>query len=275
MTETGRALSDPSLILDSVTKEYLARGRLVTALRDLALTIPERSFFTIVGPSGCGKSTILNLVAGLERQSAGSIMFRGQPVTAGDRRIGYVTQQDNLFPWRTLRQNIVFPLEIAGMSNRQAMEQVRHWIDKVGLAGFDDAYPHELSGGMRQRANIARTLIYKPELIMMDEPFGPLDAQTRLQLQQELQRIWDETKVSVLFITHDLAEAIAMSTKVAIMSARPGRITEVRDVTLEHPRDLPRMHDNPDYRRMYDDLWETLRSVVEAAQQQAVGGAGA
>jgi NitT/TauT family transport system ATP-binding protein len=270
MMENGPAPAEPSLILESVTKEFLARGRLITAIRDVTLTVPERSFFTIVGPSGCGKSTILNLIAGLERRSSGSILFRGQAVSTGDRRIGYVTQQDNLFPWRTLMQNIVFPLEIAGVPSRDAADQARHWINKVGLSGFDDAYPHELSGGMRQRANIARTLIYKPDLIMMDEPFGPLDAQTRLQLQQELQRIWDETKVSVLFITHDLAEAIALSTKVAIMSARPGTITEVRDVTLGHPRDLPRMHDNPEYRRMYDDLWETLRSVVEAAQQQTV-----
>jgi NitT/TauT family transport system ATP-binding protein len=257
----------PLLALTSVTKEYRARGRSVMALQDINVAIREGAFLTIVGPSGCGKSTLLNLVAGLEPVTSGEIRFRGLPVQAGDRRIGYVTQQDNLLPWRTLLQNVAFPLELTGERPAAAIDRARHWIAKVGLQGFDDAYPHELSGGMRQRANIARTLIYQPQLIMMDEPFGPLDAQTRLQLQIELLRIWAETRVSVLFITHDLTEAIALSTGVAIMSAKPGRIEAVREVTLQEPRNIARIHDDPRFRVMYDDLWDLLEVIVRDAAE--------
>ena len=263
--------SAPLLRLDAVSKRFEARGRSVLAVNDLSLSVPPESFVTIVGPSGCGKSTLLNIVAGLMRIDSGSVTFRGAPVQVGDRRIGYVTQQDNLFPWRTLRDNILFPLIFANVPRAEAEKRAAYWIDKVGLAGFENAYPHELSGGMRQRGNIARTLIYEPELIMMDEPFGPLDAQTRLQLQKELLRIWQETKVSVLFITHDLAEAIALSSEVAIMSARPGTIDAIRTVPLPYPRDIARIHDNPDYRTIYDDLWQRLERVVEAAQNGARG----
>src|SRR5882757_1509119 len=179
------------LIFDTISKDYRSRNRTVPPLRDVSLTVAPQAFVTIVGPSGCGKSTLLNLVAGLDHATSGTILFHGATVRKGDRRIGYVTQQDNLFPWRTLRDNIRFPLEVTNQPRREALERVSYWIDKVGLTGFDEAFPHELSGGMRQRANIARTLIYEPELIMMDEPFGPLDAQTRLELQGELLRIWE------------------------------------------------------------------------------------
>jgi NitT/TauT family transport system ATP-binding protein len=260
-----RAEPPPLLTLTAVSKEYVARGRTVIALKDIHVELGEGAFLTIVGPSGCGKSTLLNLVAGLEPVSHGEIRFRGLSIRPGDRRIGYVTQQDNLLPWRTLLQNVTFPLELVGEQPAVAVDRARHWIAKVGLEGFDDAYPHELSGGMRQRANIARTLIYEPQLIMMDEPFGPLDAQTRLQLQIELLRIWAETGVSVLFITHDLAEAIALSTRVAIMSAKPGRIEAVREVTLQEPRNIARIHDDPQFRVMYDDLWDMLEVIVRDA----------
>ncbi|HTN61192.1 MAG TPA: ABC transporter ATP-binding protein, partial [Devosia sp.] len=213
MTET------PLLSFTAVNKVFQARGRSVSALEDINIDMHDGDFLTIVGPSGCGKSTLLNLVAGLESISSGSVKFLGQPVQAGDRRIGYVTQQDNLFPWLTLVDNVAFPLEIEGIGRAERHGRAREWIEKFGLAGFESAYPHELSGGMRQRANIARTLIYQPRLVMMDEPFGPLDAQTRLQLQGELLRIWEETGTSVLFITHDLAEAIALSRRVVVMSA--------------------------------------------------------
>jgi ABC-type nitrate/sulfonate/bicarbonate transport system ATPase subunit len=266
-------LAPPLLVLDAVSKRYQARGRSVLALDNVSLTVNDGAFVTIVGPSGCGKSTLLNLISGLERIDTGAIRFRGAPVRTGDRRIGYVTQQDNLFPWRTLRDNIVFPLTLASVPPQEAARRAAYWIEKVGLAGFEDAYPHELSGGMRQRGNIARTLIYQPDLIMMDEPFGPLDAQTRLQLQKELLRIWQETKVSVLFITHDLAEAVALSSEVAIMSARPGKIEAIRDVPLSYPRDIARLHDNSSYRTIYDDLWERLERVVDAAQERQRGDA--
>lgn len=261
----GHVQAAAVLTLDSVSKSFQSRGRTVEAIKDIGLTVGTGEFVTIVGPSGCGKSTILNLVAGLDSQTAGTITFKGKAVRAGDRRVGYVTQQDNLFPWRTLRNNIAFPLEVVGAGRAVIAERVQHWIDKVGLSSFEEAFPHELSGGMRQRANIARTLIYEPELIMMDEPFGPLDAQTRLQLQLELLRIWEESRVSVLFITHDLTEAVALSSRVAIMSARPGRIAKWRDVTLRYPRNIAQIHDDAHYREIYDDLWHTLARMVGQA----------
>jgi len=261
--------ASPLLALKKVGKTYKARDREVTALEDISFEVADRDFLTIVGPSGCGKSTLLNLVAGLESATTGSIEFLGQPVTkAGDRRIGYVTQQDNLFPWRQLLDNVALPLELAGMGKAERRDRARHWIEKFGLAGVEKAYPHELSGGMRQRANIARTLIYEPRLVMMDEPFGPLDAQTRLQLQSELLRIWSETGTSVLFITHDLAEAIALSQRVVVMSARPGRFEVVRDVTLAEPRNIARIHDDPGFRTAYDELWDKLEDVVQRGTPQ-------
>jgi NitT/TauT family transport system ATP-binding protein len=267
--EIGKVSSSALLALDRVGKTYKARDREVTALEDISFEVAERDFLTIVGPSGCGKSTLLNLVAGLESATTGSLSFLGQPITkAGDRRIGYVTQQDNLFPWRQLVDNVALPLELAGMAKAERRDRARHWIDKFGLAGFEQAYPHELSGGMRQRANIARTLIYEPKLVMMDEPFGPLDAQTRLQLQSELLRIWSETGTSVLFITHDLAEAIALSQRVVVMSARPGRFETIRDITLNEPRNIARIHDDPGFRAAYDELWEQLEDVVHRASTQ-------
>jgi NitT/TauT family transport system ATP-binding protein len=263
------------LTLQGVGKDFI-RGRTRTkALEDITFTVGPRRFVTIVGPSGCGKSTLLNLIAGLDAPSRGTIRFHDQPVALGNRRIGYVTQQDNLFPWRTLRDNLLFPLEIGGMAGSEARVRAGRWIDKVGLSGFEDAYPHELSGGMRQRGNIARTLIYEPELIMMDEPFGPLDAQTRLQLQSELLKIWEETGVSVLFITHDLAEAVALSTDVLIMSKRPGRIEKVCAVDLKRPRDISRIHDDAQYRALYDTLWEALRDIVQDADGAVQKGGGA
>ena len=261
------------LRLADVSKAYRRQRMSVQALQGISFDVAAAQFVTIVGPSGCGKSTLLNLVAGLEAPNSGTISFFDQPVRLGDRRIGYVTQQDNLFPWRTLRDNLVFPLELAGTPKSEARDRAAHWIEKVGLSGFAQAYPHELSGGMRQRGNIARTLIYEPELIMMDEPFGPLDAQTRLQLQTELLRIWEETRVSVLFITHDLAEAIALSTKVIIMSRRPGRIDRTCDVDLERPRDVSRLHDNPLYRELYDMLWNTLSDIMQGTDAPTAAGA--
>jgi NitT/TauT family transport system ATP-binding protein len=257
------------LRLSAVTKTFEARGRSIVAVEDVNLDVPPQGFVTVVGPSGCGKSTLLNLVSGLESATSGEITFKGKPITPGDRKVGYVTQQDNLFPWRHLVDNIAFPLEVSGVQGAEAKKRARHWIEKVGLAGFEESYPYEMSGGMRQRANIARTLIYEPELIMMDEPFGPLDAQTRLQLQTELLRIWKDTRVSVLFITHDLSEAVALSSQVVIMSARPGRIEKICDIDLPYPRNIGRIHDNENYRRIYDELWDTLERVVRDAQAPA------
>lgn len=252
----------PMLSFRDVSKSYHARGRVVNALKHISFDVLEGDFLTVVGPSGCGKSTLLNLITCLEAPTQGTISFLGDGVKPGDRRIGYVTQQDNLLPWRTLVSNIAFPLEIAGVAVREREDRAKIWIEKLGLRGFENSYPHELSGGMRQRANIARTLIYSPRLVMMDEPFGPLDAQTRLQLQTELLRIWEETNTSVLFITHDLAEAIALSRRVAVMSARPGTITSLEEIVINEPRDIAHIHDDPQFREVYDRMWTQLEAIV-------------
>jgi NitT/TauT family transport system ATP-binding protein len=245
-----------------VAKRYRGRDATVTALDLIDLTVRSGEFLTIVGPSGCGKSTLLNLISGLVSPSEGALLFNGKRVTGVSRQIGYITQSDNLFPWRSLRDNVAFPLELAGVSRAERNARADEWIERVGLGGFARAYPHELSGGMRQRGNIARTLIYEPDVILMDEPFGPLDAQTRIKLQAQLLSLWERSRGTVIFITHDLNEAIGLADRVALMSARPGRLVRVEEVSIPRPRDIYHIHDNVDFRRLYDDLWRELEAQV-------------
>ncbi len=255
-------MADAILNIRGVTRDFFSRGKLVTALGGVDLEIPEGEFLTIVGPSGCGKSTLLNLIAGLMPSREGSIWYRGREVRGVNTAIGYITQQDNLYPWRTLRDNVAFPLEIQRVPSEERRRRAAALIAKVGLAGFEEHYPYELSGGMRQRANIIRTLIYDPQVILMDEPFGPLDAQTRVILQDQLLKLWLESRKTVVFITHDLVEAIALADRVAVMTARPGVIKSVNEVTIPRPRDIFHIHDNEEFRRLYDKLWEELEVEV-------------
>jgi NitT/TauT family transport system ATP-binding protein len=242
---------------------FRTKGRRVEALLETNLQVSDREFLTIVGPSGCGKSTFMNLIVGLFPPSSGEILYRGQRHNGVNRAIGYVTQADNLYPWRTLRKNIEFPLELRGVPTRQRRERSQHLIHRVGLAGFEDSYPHELSGGMRQRANIIRTLAYEPEVILMDEPFGPLDAQTRLILQNQLLELWQEERKTIIFITHDLGEAVALADRVVVMSARPGRIKTIAPVPIPRPRDLFEIHTDERFRETYRTLWVSLEEEVK------------
>jgi NitT/TauT family transport system ATP-binding protein len=246
------------LRLDGVAKKFAGRGATVDALVRTDLSIEAGEFVTIVGPSGCGKSTLLNLVSGLAPPTEGSIWLDDQRIGGIDRRVGYITQQDNLFPWRTLRDNVAFPLELAGVSAKERRAEADRWIARVGLAGFENAYPHELSGGMRQRGNIIRTLIYEPPIILMDEPFGPLDAQTRVNLQALLLSIWESQRSTVLFVTHDLTEAIGLADRVLLMSARPGRVVRNDVVKIPRPRDIFFIHQNPVFRELHDAIWNEL-----------------
>jgi NitT/TauT family transport system ATP-binding protein len=255
-------MADAVLSIQGVTRDFSSRGRVVPALGGVDLEIPEGEFLTIVGPSGCGKSTLLNIIAGLMPPGGGHLRYRGREVRGVNTEIGYVTQQDNLFPWRILRDNVAFPLEIQKVPPAERGRRADAMIAKVGLGGFEDYYPHELSGGMRQRANIIRTLIYDPQLILMDEPFGPLDAQTRVILQDQLLKLWFESRKTVVFITHDLVEAIALADRVAVMTARPGVIKSVNRVGIPRPRDIFHIHDNEAFRRLYDTLWEELEAEV-------------
>jgi len=255
-------MRDPLLSIDGVSKEFDSRGKRVLALDAVDLSLTGGEFVTIVGPSGCGKSTLLNLIVGLVRPTAGRIVFRGRPVDGITSDIGYVTQRDNLLPWRTLVDNVEVALELRGVARDERRRRALALLERVGLHGFEDHYPHELSGGMRQRANIVRTLIYDPALILMDEPFGPLDAQTRLLLQQQLLTLWSATGKTIVFITHDLVEAIALADRVVVMTARPGRIKHVAAVPIPRPRRVDEIHTSPEFQTTYERLWKELRPEV-------------
>jgi len=254
------------LSIENVRKEYQVRGKRVLALDSVDLTIAEGEFVSVVGPSGCGKSTLLNLIVGLMRSSMGRIVFRGAPIDGITTKIGYVTQKDNLLPWRTLIENVEIALEIRAIEKSARRARAQDLIDQVGLGGFEDHYPHELSGGMRQRANIIRTLIYDPELILMDEPFGPLDAQTRIVLQDQLLKLWYASKKTIVFITHDLIEAITLADRVVLMSARPGRIKSIEEIAIPRPRDVFKIHEDAQFRSAYERLWQQLRPEVTLSE---------
>jgi NitT/TauT family transport system ATP-binding protein len=253
---------NPILKLKDVRKVYFSRDRAIRALEGVSLEVGAREFLTIVGPSGCGKSTILNIVSGLMVPTAGSVELDGEALHGVTRQVGYVTQQPNLMPWRTLIDNVSFPLQVAGVARSERLDRAASLIKLVGLTGFENSFPHELSGGMRQRANIIRTLIYAPKVMLMDEPFGPLDAQTRLMLQDQLLQIWTQTGVTIIFITHDLHEAIGLSDRVVLLSTRPGRIIRTDPVRMSRPRDIFRIHDHDEFRALYDALWVELERQV-------------
>src|ERR1041384_6867581 len=255
----------PLLSLNQVRREFQVRGRQVVAVDTMDLAVEEGEFVTVVGPSGCGKSTLLNLVVGLLAPSGGQIVYRGRPVDGINTDIGYVTQKDNLLPWRTLVENVEIALEIRGVDKNERRRRALDLIGQVGLAGFEDHYPHELSGGMRQRANIIRTLIYDPELILMDVPFGPLDAQTRIVLQDQLLKLWSASKKTIVFITHDLVQAITLADRVVVMTSRPGRVKHIAAVPIPRPRDVYEIHLSAEFREVYNKLWHELRPEVTPA----------
>jgi len=247
---------------EHITKRFWSGRSEITALDDVSLRIGENEFTSIVGPSGCGKTTLLRLGAGLEEVSEGRTLFRGQVVDGINTKVGYITQDSNLYPWMTLRQNVEFPLEVQGVPRGERRSRAEEFIRMVGLEGFENHWPYQLSGGMQKRGSIIRTMVYGPSVVLMDEPFGPLDAQTRMVLQNDLLRIWEEKRQTILFITHDLTEAIALSDKVVVMSARPGTIKAVYDIPISRPRDVFQIHDQAGFTEVYGEIWKTFRSEV-------------
>ena len=245
-------------------KLFSARGNTLRAIEPLTLDIERQEFVALVGPSGCGKSTILNLIAGLLRPSEGTVTYDGVEVTRPNVPVGYLTQKDTLLPWRNVQDNVGLALELAirRTSRAAAAARVAAMIDLVGLKGFERHYPGELSGGMRKRAALARTLIYEPETLLMDEPFGALDAQLRLLMMHELQRLTQARRITVVFVTHDLGEAIALADRVVIMSARPGRIRQVREISLQRPRDIFKLRFTAEFATLYEQLWNELKDEV-------------
>jgi NitT/TauT family transport system ATP-binding protein len=229
----------PLISVSDLAKTYVTRGRAqVHALAGISLDIDPGEFVTIVGQSGCGKTTFLKILAGLISRSSGQVSLRGQPVDGPSRDIGIVFQDPVLLPWRTVLHNVLLPAEVLGLDPKSAHARAMSLLGLLGLAGFEDKYPNELSGGMRQRAAIARALVHDPSLLLMDEPFGALDAMTREFMNLELLRVWQESGKTVVFITHSIPEAVFLADRVVVMSARPGRIQEVVSVDLPRPRDL-------------------------------------
>lgn len=222
--------------IDHVKKVFNVRGNEVVALNGVDLEIKENEFVCVVGPSGCGKSTLLNIIAGLDVPSSGNVLLDGNPIDVPGTERGVVFQQYALFPWLTVEKNIAFGLKLRGMKREDVQKETAKYLDIVGLSSFAKSYPKELSGGMKQRVAIARAYAVNPEVLLMDEPFGALDAQTRTQLQSELLQTWEREQKTCFFITHDVEEAIILAQRVVIMSARPGRIKEIVEVNIPYPR---------------------------------------
>jgi NitT/TauT family transport system ATP-binding protein len=234
----GPKKADHVIEVLNVSKTYDAGDSRVQALRDVSFNVRKGEFVSIVGRSGCGKSTLLNLIAGLDIPSIGSVSLDGIPIAEPSAKVGFVFQRAVLLEWRTVTQNILLPVEILRLDVEEYRDRAKELIDLIGLTGFEDRYPRQLSGGMQQRVALARSLIYDPDILLMDEPFGALDAITREQMDLELLRIWEASGKTVIFVTHDIAEAVFLSDRVILMTPRPGRIKEIVPVPIERPRTL-------------------------------------
>jgi NitT/TauT family transport system ATP-binding protein len=269
------SVSTPAkLQIEHVSKEFSIRetsskrraNRQLLAIHDVDLQIADGEFLVIVGPSGCGKSTLLDMLAGLTPATTGRILIDGTPITGPGLDRGVVFQQYALLPWRTTRENVEFGLEAARVGRRERRERAREYLDLVGLNGFEESYPHQLSGGMKQRVAIARSLATDPELLIMDEPFGALDALTRDSLQTQLARIWERTGKTIVFVTHSIDEAVYLGQRVAVMSARPGRIKAIVDIPLTSDEAVADVRANPDFGRLSRLVWEELRDEIATLQ---------
>ena len=246
------------IVLDRVTKTFVSRGGdEVVALEDISLTAQRNEFVCLVGPSGCGKSTLLRLVAGLLAPTAGRVSIGGVMVTEPRADTGIVFQAPTLLPWASILDNVLFPLEMMGRLDAQGRAWARDLLNLVGLAGFESKYPRELSGGMQQRAGICRALVHEPDILLMDEPFGALDALTREELTIELMRIWHEKPKTILFVTHSIPEAVLLADRVVVMSARPGRVAETIAVALPRPRDF-----DMEARHEFQDATRRIRKLI-------------
>jgi NitT/TauT family transport system ATP-binding protein len=256
----------PALLLKDITCTFVSRddpSQRYTAVADSTLSVAPGEFVSVVGPTGCGKSTLLNIAAGLLAPSSGVVESFGEPVNGVNKRSGYMFQGEALLPWRSALDNVVAGLEFAGVERAQACEQGREWMKRVGLSGFEDRFPHQMSGGMRKRTMLAQTLIRDPDLILMDEPFSALDIQTRQLMENEVLELWMAKRKAVLFITHDLDEAIAMSDRVVVLSAGPGThpIGEFV-IDLPRPRDVAEVRMQPRFIELHGAIWAVLRDEV-------------
>ncbi|HEX4207917.1 MAG TPA: ABC transporter ATP-binding protein [Ktedonobacteraceae bacterium] len=266
--------STAAIELRNATKRFLTpNGETYTALRDITLSIAPGEFCAVVGPTGCGKSTTLGLISGLERPNAGEVQVMGQSVQGIDPRIGYVFQADAVFPWKNVLQNVAAGPLLRGQKKSEAIARARDWIARVGLTGFEDRYPHQLSGGMRKRVALAQTFINEPQILLMDEPFSALDVQTRSMMEDELLNLWSSGSASVVFVTHDLEEAISLSDRVCVLTAGPATVKGIYTIDLPRPRNVTEIRFEPRFISLYHEIWEDLRSEViisyERSQQKS------
>jgi NitT/TauT family transport system ATP-binding protein len=256
----------PALALENIGCTFVSRddrSQRYTALKDTTMVAEEGEFVCVVGPTGCGKSTLLNIAAGLLLPSSGSVKVFGEPLIGINKRAGYLFQAEALMPWRSALENVIVGLEFRGMERAEAVERGNDWMRRVGLAGFGDRYPHQLSGGMRKRVSLAQTFILNPQILLMDEPFSALDVQTRQLMENELLDLWSAERKSVVFITHDLEEAIALSDRVVVLSAGPDTrpIGEYK-IDLERPRDVAEIRLAPHFIELHAQIWHTMKQEV-------------
>ena len=265
LTQDQRVPNQPAAIsLRAATKRFATRtGAPFTAITDVTLDVAPGEFVTIVGPTGCGKSTTLSLVSGLEPASAGTVKVHGRPVTGIPDGIGYMFQTDAVLPWKNVLDNVALGLRYQKVAKAEAHAKARDWIHRVGLGGFEDRYPHQLSGGMRKRVAMAQSLIGEPSILLLDEPFGALDVQTREHMQDELLDLWSGTGAAVVFITHDLTEAISLADRVVVMTAGPGTVKDAVTIELPRPRKVEEIRLTPEFTEIYRNVWDSLREEVE------------
>ena len=247
------------IVVRDLTKTFRDGGREVAAVQDVSFEIFDQEFVAIVGPSGCGKSTILNMIGGLIAPTAGAVDVDGTRVAGSvPPQVGYVFQKDTVFPWRTVARNIAVGLEYRGVPRAEAQRRVRDAIALAGLGGFEEAFPATLSGGMRQRVALMRTLVVEPQILLMDEPFGALDTHTKINLHAELLALWEGRHQTVVFVTHDLSEAITLADRIVVMTRRPGRIKLIHEVKLPRPRDVIELRESDGYAQEYGAIWHVL-----------------
>ncbi|MBP2302008.1 ABC transporter ATP-binding protein [Azospirillum picis] len=261
----------PAIELVNVSRRFVTpEGKAMTALRDFDMVVGQGEFACVVGPTGCGKSTTLNLVTGLARPSAGEVRVMGQPVGGVDPGVGFVFQTDALFPWRSVLDNVAAGPLYRGVPRKEAYEKARDWIARVHLAKFEQHYPHQLSGGMRKRVALAQTFINEPKILLMDEPFSALDVQTRTLMQDELLALWSGTGASVVFVTHDLEEAVALADKVYVLTAGPATVKTVFNVDLPRPRVMSEIRYDQHFVEVCKVIWDALREEVQIGQQRTM-----
>lgn len=249
--------------LQGIGKTFGAGASRTQAVADVDLKIKSRSIVALIGPSGCGKSTLLNMVAGLYKPSTGQVIYEGRGVSDVNTDVGYMTQKDNLLPWRSVLDNIALPLELTGVAREVRYEQARALIRQVGLDGFEDKFPSSLSGGMRKRVSLARMLLYRPKTLLLDEPFAALDAQLRLAMHDLLLRLWSEQQQTIILVTHDLVEAVTLADRVVVFTKRPAMVAMDQIVDLPRPRDVREVRFTREFHDIYNSIWDRLREEYD------------